>query len=206
MLNQVQYIVNIFDYDIIFGVGLVGMGKIYLVVVVVVDVLECQEICCILLICLVVEVGEKLGFLFGDLSQKVDLYLCLLYDVLFEMLGFEKVEKLIECNVIEVVLLVYMCGCMLNDVFIIFDESQNIIIEQMKMFLICIGFNLKVVIIGDVMQIDLLCNIKLGLCYVIEVLVDVEEISFNFFYSEDVVCYLVVVCIVNVYEVWEEVE
>lgn len=122
------------------------------------------------------------------------------------MLGFEKVEKLIERNVIEVVSLVYMRGRTLNDAFIIFDESQNIIIEQMKMFLIRIGFNLKAVIIGDVIQIDLSRNIKLGLRYVIEVLVDVEEISFNFFYSEDVVRYFVVARIVNVYEVWEEVE
>lgn len=142
----------------------------------------------------------KLGFLHGDLSQKVDPYLRPLYDALFEMLGFEKVEKLIERNVIEVAPLAYMRGRTLNDAFIILDESQNTTIEQMKMFLTRIGFNSKAVITGDVTQIDLPRNTKSGLRHAIEVLADVEEISFNFFHSEDVVRHPVVARIVNAYE------
>lgn len=119
------------------------------------------------------------------------------------MFGFEYVVKLIECNVIEVVLLVYMCGCMLNNSFIIFDESQNIIVEQMKMFFIWIGFGFIVVIIGDVIQVDLFCGICFGFKYVIEVLQDVFGISFIYFKFKDVVCYLLVQCIVEVYECYE---
>ncbi|HBI9812731.1 TPA: PhoH family protein, partial [Escherichia coli] len=129
-----------------------------------------------------------------------------LYDALFEMLGFEKVEKLIERNVIEVAPLAYMRGRTLNDAFIILDESQNTTIEQMKMFLTRIGFNSKAVITGDVTQIDLPRNTKSGLRHAIEVLADVEEISFNFFHSEDVVRHPVVARIVNAYEAWEEAE
>lgn len=141
----------------------------------------------------------------GDLSQKVDPYLRPLYDALFEMLGFEKVEKLIERNVIEVAPLAYMRGRTLNDAFIILDESQNTTIEQMKMFLTRIGFNSKAVITGDVTQIDLPRNTKSGLRHAIEVLADVEEISFNFFHSEDVVRHPVVARI-NAYEAREEAE
>lgn len=171
-----------------------------------VDALERQEIRRILLTRPAVEAGEKLGFLPGDLSQKVDPYLRPLYDALFEMLGFEKVEKLIERNVIEVAPLAYMRGRTLNDAFIILDESQNTTIEQMKMFLTRIGFNSKAVITGDVTQIDLPRNTKSGLRHAIEVLADVEEISFNFFHSEDVVRHPVVARIVNAYEAWEEAE
>lgn len=152
------------------------------------------------------EAGEKLGFLPGDLSQKVDPYLRPLYDALFEMLGFEKVEKLIERNVIEVAPLAYMRGRTLNDAFIILDESQNTTIEQMKMFLTRIGFNSKAVITGDVTQIDLPRNTKSGLRHAIEVLAEVDEISFNFFHSEDVVRHPVVARIVNAYEAREEAE
>ncbi len=168
--------------------------------------LERQEIRRILLTRPAVEAGEKLGFLPGDLSQKVDPYLRPLYDALFEMLGFEKVEKLIERNVIEVAPLAYMRGRTLNDAFIILDESQNTTIEQMKMFLTRIGFNSKAVITGDVTQIDLPRNTKSGLRHAIEVLADVEEISFNFFHSEDVVRHPVVARIVNAYEAREEAE
>ena len=185
--NQAQYIANILDHDITFGVGPAGTGKTYLTRP-------------------AVEAGEKLGFLPGDLSQKVDPYLRPLYDALFEMLGFEKVEKLIERNVIEVAPLAYMRGRTLNDAFIILDESQNTTIEQMKMFLTRIGFNSKAVITGDVTQIDLPRNTKSGLRHAIEVLADVEEISFNFFHSEDVVRHPVVARIVNAYEAWEEAE
>ena len=161
--NQAQYIANILDHDITFGVGPAGTGKTYLAVAAAVDALERQDIRRILLTRPAVEAGEKLGFLPGDLSQKVDPYLRPLYDALFEMLGFEKVEKLIERNVIEVAPLAYMRGRTLNDAFIILDESQNTTIEQMKMFLTRIGFNSKAVITGDVTQIDLPRSTKSGL-------------------------------------------
>ncbi len=139
-------------------------------------------------------------------SQKVDPYLRPLYDALFEMLGFERVEKLIERNVIEVAPLAYMRGRTLNDAFIILDESQNTTIEQMKMFLTRIGFNSKAVITGDVTQIDLPRNQKSGLRHAVEVLSEVEEISFNFFHSEDVVRHPVVARVVVAYEAWEAAE
>lgn len=201
--NQAQYIANVLDHDITFGVGPAGTGKTYLAVAAAVDALERQEIRRILLTRPAVEAGEKLGFLPGDLSQKVDPYLRPLYDALFEMLGFERVEKLMERNVIEVAPLAYMRGRTLNDAFIILDESQNTTIEQMKMFLTRIGFNSKAVITGDVTQIDLPRHVKSGLRHAIEVLADVEEISFNFFHSEDVVRHPVVARIVNAYEAWE---
>ncbi|PPE57054.1 nucleoside triphosphate hydrolase [Pectobacterium brasiliense] len=204
--NQAQYVANILDHDITFGVGPAGTGKTYLAVAAAVDALERQDIRRILLTRPAVEAGEKLGFLPGDLSQKVDPYLRPLYDALFEMLGFERVEKLIERNVIEVAPLAYMRGRTLNDAFIILDESQNTTIEQMKMFLTRIGFNSKAVITGDVTQIDLPKNLKSGLRHAIEVLTDVEEISFNFFHSEDVVRHPVVARIVNAYEAWENAE
>ncbi|WP_410016085.1 PhoH family protein [Sodalis sp. C49] len=201
--NQAQYIAHILDHDITFGVGPAGTGKTYLAVAAAVDALERQEIRRIMLTRPAVEAGEKLGFLPGDLSQKVDPYLRPLYDALFEMLGFERVEKLIERNVIEVAPLAYMRGRTLNDAFIILDESQNTTIEQMKMFLTRIGFNSKAVITGDITQIDLPRNAKSGLRHAIEVLADVEEISFNFFHSEDVVRHPVVARIVVAYEAWE---
>ncbi|WP_206057752.1 PhoH family protein [Nissabacter sp. SGAir0207] len=201
--NQAQYVANILDHDITFGIGPAGTGKTYLAVAAAVDALERQEVRRILLTRPAVEAGEKLGFLPGDLSQKVDPYLRPLYDALFEMLGFERVEKLIERNVIEVAPLAYMRGRTLNDAFIILDESQNTTIEQMKMFLTRIGFNSKAVITGDVTQIDLPRNQKSGLRHAIEVLANVEEISFNFFHSEDVVRHPVVARVVIAYEAWE---
>ncbi|HBC7421579.1 MULTISPECIES: PhoH family protein [Serratia] len=204
--NQSQYIANILDHDITFGIGPAGTGKTYLAVAAAVDALERQEIRRILLTRPAVEAGEKLGFLPGDLSQKVDPYLRPLYDALFEMLGFERVEKLIERNVIEVAPLAYMRGRTLNDAFIILDESQNTTIEQMKMFLTRIGFNSKAVITGDVTQIDLPRNQKSGLRHAVEVLSDVEELSFNFFHSEDVVRHPVVARVVIAYEAWEAAE
>ncbi|CDH20201.1 putative phosphate starvation-inducible protein (ATP-binding) with P-loop containing NTP hydrolase domain [Xenorhabdus bovienii str. kraussei Quebec] len=204
--NQAQYIANILDYDITFGIGPAGTGKTYLAVAAAVDSLERQEIRRILLTRPAVEAGEKLGFLPGDLSQKVDPYLRPLYDALFEMLGFEKVEKLIERNVIEVAPLAYMRGRTLNDAFIILDESQNTTIEQMKMFLTRIGFNSKAVITGDVTQIDLPRGQKSGLSHAVEVLSEVDELSFNFFHSEDVVRHPVVAKVVIAYETWESAE
>lgn len=204
--NQSLYISNILTHDITFGIGPAGTGKTYLAVAAAVDALEKQEIRRILLTRPAVEAGEKLGFLPGDLSQKVDPYLRPLYDALFEMLGFEKVEKLIERNVIEVAPLAYMRGRTLNDAFIILDESQNTTPEQMKMFLTRIGFNSKAVITGDITQIDLPRNQKSGLRHAIEVLSEVEDLSFNFFHSEDVVRHPVVARVVIAYEKWEAEE
>ncbi|WP_374448036.1 PhoH family protein [Providencia sp.] len=202
--NQAQYIANILDHDITFGIGPAGTGKTYLAVAAAVDALERQEIRRILLTRPAVEAGEKLGFLPGDLSQKVAPYLRPLYDALFEMLGFEKVEKLIERNVIEVAPLAYMRGRTLNDAFIILDESQNTTIEQMKMFLTRIGFNSKAVVTGDITQVDLPRGSKSGLRHAIEVLSGVDDLSFNFFHSEDVVRHPVVAKVVMAYEAWEE--
>lgn len=202
--NQAQYINHIVVNDITFGIGPAGTGKTYLAVAAAVDALERQEVRRILLTRPAVEAGEKLGFLPGDLSQKVDPYLRPLYDALFEMLGFERVEKLIERNVIEIAPLAYMRGRTLNDAFIILDEAQNTTVEQMKMFLTRIGFNSKAVITGDITQIDLPRNVKSGLRHSIEVLNGVEGLSFNFFQSTDVVRHPVVARIVQAYERFEE--
>ena len=202
--NQAHYVANVMEHDITFGVGPAGTGKTYLAVAAAVDALEKQDIRRILLTRPAVEAGEKLGFLPGDLSQKVDPYLRPLYDALFEMLGFEKVEKLIERNVIEVAPLAYMRGRTLNDAFIILDEAQNTTIEQMKMFLTRIGFNSKAVITGDITQIDLPRGARSGLRHAIEVLAEVEEISFNFFMAKDVVRHPVVQRIVQAYEQHDE--
>jgi phosphate starvation-inducible PhoH-like protein len=198
--NQSKYVANVVTHDITFGVGPAGTGKTYLAVACAVDALERQEVRRILLTRPAVEAGEKLGFLPGDLSQKVDPYLRPLYDALFEMLGFEKVEKLIERNVIEVAPLAYMRGRTLNDAFIILDESQNTTAEQMKMFLTRIGFNSKAVITGDITQVDLPRNVRSGLRHAIEVLGEVNDISFNFFSAQDVVRHPVVARIVQAYE------
>lgn len=198
--NQSQYVANIINHDITFGVGPAGTGKTYLAVACAVDALERQEIRRILLTRPAVEAGEKLGFLPGDLSQKVDPYLRPLYDALFEMLGFEKVEKLIERNVIEVAPLAYMRGRTLNDAFIILDESQNTTVEQMKMFLTRIGFNSKAVITGDITQVDLPRGVRSGLRNSVDVLKEVNDISFNFFNANDVVRHPVVARIVMAYE------
>ena len=204
--NQAQYVKNIVASDITFGIGPAGSGKTYLAVAAAVDALERQEVRRILLTRPAVEAGEKLGFLPGDLSQKVDPYLRPLYDALFEMLGFERVEKLMERQVIEIAPLAYMRGRTLNDSFIILDESQNTTIEQMKMFLTRIGFNSKAVVTGDITQIDLPRNVKSGLKHAIEVLNGVEGLSFNFFEAKDIVRHPVVARIVKAYEKNEERE
>ncbi|PKG75179.1 nucleoside triphosphate hydrolase [Shewanella sp. Choline-02u-19] len=201
--NQSDYVRNIVSHDITFGIGPAGTGKTYLAVAAAVDALERQEVRRILLTRPAVEAGEKLGFLPGDLSQKVDPYLRPLYDALFEMMGFEKVERLLERNVIEVAPLAYMRGRTLNDAFIILDESQNTTVEQMKMFLTRIGFNSRAVITGDITQIDLPKHQKSGLRHSIEVLGDVSEISFNFFQAKDVVRHPIVARIVEAYEAYE---
>jgi phosphate starvation-inducible PhoH-like protein len=204
--NQAQYVKNIVANDITFGIGPAGSGKTYLAVAAAVDALERQEVRRILLTRPAVEAGEKLGFLPGDLSQKVDPYLRPLYDALFEMLGFERVEKLMERQVIEIAPLAYMRGRTLNDSFIILDESQNTTIEQMKMFLTRIGFNSKAVVTGDITQIDLPRNVKSGLKHAVEVLNGVEGLSFNFFEAKDIVRHPVVARIVKAYEKNEENE
>jgi phosphate starvation-inducible protein PhoH and related proteins len=204
--NQGLYIANIMHHDITFGIGPAGTGKTYIAVAAAVDALERQEIRRILLTRPAVEAGEKLGFLPGDLSQKVDPYLRPLYDALFEMLGFEKVEKLIEKHVIEVAPLAYMRGRTLNDAFIILDESQNTTAEQMKMFLTRIGFNSKAVITGDITQVDLPRGTRSGLRHAMEVLDGVDEISFNYFKAHDVVRHPVVARIVEAYERNDESE
>lgn len=198
--NQQTYVENILSSDVTFGVGPAGTGKTYLAVAAAVDSLERQEVRRILLTRPAVETGEKLGFLPGDLNQKVDPYLRPLYDALYEMLGFERVAKLIEQNVIEVAPLAYMRGRTLNEAFIIMDESQNTTVEQMKMFLTRIGFNSRAVITGDITQIDLPRGKTSGLRQAIDILADVKGVKFSFFQSADVVRHPVVQRIVRAYE------
>lgn len=202
--NQQAYVQAILNNDISFGVGPAGTGKTYLAVAAAVDALEKQEVRRILLTRPAVEAGEKLGFLPGDLAQKVDPYLRPLYDALFEMLGFERVEKLIERQVIEIAPLAYMRGRTLNDAFIILDEGQNTTPEQMKMFLTRIGFNSKAVITGDITQIDLPRGQRSGLKQAIEVLEDVSGIHFTFFQANDVVRHPVVQRIVQAYDLFDQ--
>ncbi len=197
--NQSHYIRNIQASDLSFGVGPAGTGKTYLAVACAVEALERDEVRRIILVRPAVEAGEKLGFLPGDLSQKVDPYLRPMYDALYEMLGFEKVDKLIEKNVIEVAPLAYMRGRTLNDSFIIMDEAQNTTVEQMKMFLTRLGFGSTAVVTGDITQIDLPRGQLSGLKHVIGILQGVKEIRFSFFESKDVVRHSLVQRIVEVY-------
>ena len=198
--NQVNYIRAIRSFDINFGVGPAGTGKTYLAVACAVEAFEQERIKRILLVRPAVEAGEKLGFLPGDLSQKIDPYLRPLYDALYELLGFDRVAKLIEKNIIEVAPLAYMRGRTLNDSFIILDESQNTTVEQMKMFLTRIGFGSTVVVTGDITQIDLPRHIKSGLRHVLGVLQGVNGISFTHFSARDVVRHPLVQRIVEAYE------
>ena len=201
--NQAQYLNAIQAHDINFGVGPAGTGKTYLAVAAAVEALHDERVQRLVLVRPAVEAGEKLGFLPGDLVQKVDPYLRPLYDALFEMLGFDRVTRLIERNVIEVAPLAFMRGRTLNDAFIILDESQNTTVEQMKMFLTRIGFGSTAVITGDVTQTDLPRNTRSGLRHVIEVLRDVEGISFTFFNAKDVVRHQLVQRVVKAYEAYE---
>ena len=202
--NQQQYLKKILSHDINFGVGPAGTGKTYLAVACAVEALQTESVRRIILVRPAVEAGEKLGFLPGDMAQKVDPYLRPLYDALYEMLGFEKVEKLIERNVIEVAPLAFMRGRTLNDSFIILDEAQNTTTEQIKMFLTRVGFGSTAVVTGDVTQIDL-PNVKMsGLKHVLEVLKDVDGISFTFFGVKDVVRHPLVQRIVSAYEKYEQ--
>ena len=201
--NQAQYIANILDHDITFGVGPAGTGKTYLAVAAAVDALERQEIRRILLTRPAVEAGEKLGFLPGDLSQKVDPYLRPLYDALFDMLGAETYQKYLERGNIEVAPLAYMRGRTLDDSFIILDEAQNTSCEQMKMFLTRMGFNSKMVITGDVTQIDLPADKMSGLKQAVRVLKDVEGIGICELTDQDVVRHVMVQRIIKAYADYE---
>ena len=198
--TQAMYLENIATHDITFGIGPAGTGKTYLAVACAVDALERSSVQRIVLTRPAVEAGERLGFLPGDLAQKVDPYLRPLYDALYEMLGVEKVARLLEKNVIEIAPLAYMRGRTLNDAFVILDEAQNTTIEQMKMFLTRLGFGSTAVVTGDLTQTDLPKHVKSGLRDAIEVLRDVEGVSFTFFESRDVVRHPLVARIVNAYE------
>jgi phosphate starvation-inducible PhoH-like protein len=198
--HQMSYLRDIQQQDISFGIGPAGTGKTYLAVASAVDAMERDMVRRLILTRPAVETGERLGFLPGDLSQKIDPYLRPLYDALYEMLGFEQVARLIERNVIEVAPLAYMRGRTLNDSFIILDEAQNTTVEQMKMFLTRIGFGSTAVITGDVTQVDLPRGQQSGLRHVIDVLKDVDGISFTFFTAKDVVRHPLVQRIVTAYE------
>lgn len=201
--NQAEYVHRVLTHDINFGIGPAGTGKTYLAVACAVDALERDQIRRILLVRPAVEAGERLGFLPGDLSQKIDPYLRPLYDALYEMLGFERVNKLIERNVIEVAPLAYMRGRTLNEAFIILDEAQNTTPEQMKMFLTRLGFGSTAVITGDVTQVDLPRGQKSGLRQAIEVLGEVEGLSFTFFNARDVVRHSLVQKVVQAYDTFD---
>ncbi len=199
-INQQNYVNAIADKDAIFAIGPAGTGKTYLAVARAVEALESSNVRRIVLVRPAVEAGEKLGFLPGDLSEKVDPYLRPIYDALYEFLGFEKVNKLIEKHIIEVAPLAFMRGRTLNDSFIILDEAQNTTVPQMKMFLTRMGFGSKMVITGDITQIDLANPSESGLLDATNVLKDMEDIVFCEFDSQDVVRNQLVKLIVNAYD------
>lgn len=202
--NQQDYLKKIISHDINFGVGPAGTGKTFLAVACAVEALQTEKVRKIILVRPAVEAGEKLGFLPGDMAQKVDPYLRPLYDALYDMLGLERVEKLIDKGVIEVAPLAFMRGRTLNDAFIILDEAQNTTVEQIKMFLTRVGFGSTAVVTGDITQIDLPSAKMSGLRHVLEVLKDVEGISFTFFNVRDVVRHPLVQRIVSAYEAYEK--
>ena len=201
--NQSNYLGNMDKYEVNFGVGPAGTGKTYLAVAKAVAMLVNEDVKKIILIRPAVEAGEKLGFLPGDLSQKVDPYLRPLYDALYEMLGFEQVVRLLEKEILEVAPLAYLRGRTLNNAFIIMDESQNTTVEQMKMFLTRMGFGSYAVINGDTTQIDLPKNVESGLSNAIKVLDKIEDIGFTIFSSKDVVRHPLVRKIVDAYDQFE---
>ena len=199
-INQQDYVNAIAEKDAVFAIGPAGTGKTYLAVARAVEALESSNVRRIVLVRPAVEAGEKLGFLPGDLSEKVDPYLRPIYDALYEFLGFEKVNKLIEKHIIEVAPLAFMRGRTLNDSFIILDEAQNTTIPQMKMFLTRMGFGSKMVITGDITQIDLANPSQSGLLDATNILKDMSEIAFCEFDSKDVVRNQLVKLIVNAYD------
>ncbi len=198
--NQTLYMRRAREYDLAFGVGPAGTGKTYLAVAAAVDALENEQVRRIVLVRPAVEAGERLGFLPGDLSQKVDPYLRPMYDALYDMIGAERVTRLIERNVIEIAPLAFMRGRSLNESFVLLDEAQNTSIEQMKMFLTRIGFGSRAVVTGDITQIDLPSGQTSGLKNAIDVLRDVEGVSFTYFTPKDVVRHVLVQRIVEAYE------
>jgi phosphate starvation-inducible PhoH-like protein len=202
--NQQEYLHQVLHHDINFGIGPAGTGKTYLAVACAIDALERDQVRRILLVRPAVEAGERLGFLPGDLSQKIDPYLRPLYDALYEMLGFERVAKLVERNVIEVAPLAYMRGRTLNESFVILDEAQNTTPEQMKMFLTRLGFSSTAVITGDLTQTDLPRGQLSGLRQAIEILSEVEGIGFTFFTARDVVRHPLVQRVVHAYDDFDQ--
>ncbi len=198
--NQTEYLTNIRSHDLTFGIGPAGTGKTYLAVACAVEALQSERVRRIVLVRPAVEAGERLGFLPGDLTQKVDPYLRPMYDALYEMMGFERVAKSIERNVIEIAPLAFMRGRSLNDSFVILDEAQNTTNEQMKMFLTRIGFGSKAVVTGDITQVDLPNTKPSGLRTVIDILHGVRGIAFTMFSSRDVVRHPLVQRIVQAYE------
>lgn len=202
--NQHQYIDSIREYSITFGIGPAGTGKTYLAVACACAALEAEQVSRILLIRPAVEAGERLGFLPGDLGQKVDPYLRPLYDALYEMLGADQVVRLIERRVIEIAPLAFMRGRTLSDAFIILDEAQNTTREQMKMFLTRMGFNAITVVTGDITQVDLPQNTPSGLKHALAVLKDVPGIGLTHFSSKDVVRHPLVKAIIEAYEEFEK--
>lgn len=203
-LNQNKYLAAIKKHDLNFGIGPAGTGKTYLAVACAVEALEQEMVRRIVLVRPAVEAGERLGFLPGDMSQKVDPYLRPIYDALYEMLGFDRVAKLVERNIIEVAPLAYMRGRSLNESFIILDEAQNTTREQMKMFLTRIGFGAKAVVTGDVTQIDLPTKNQSGLSHAVEILSKVKGVHFTFFNAKDVVRHPLVRRIVEAYAKQED--
>ena len=198
--NQRSYLENIQNSDLTFGIGLAGTGKTYLAVASAIDALEKEQVSHIVLVRPAVEAGERLGFLPGDMSQKVDPYLRPMYDALFDMVGANQVSRLIEKNVIEVAPLAFMRGRSLNDAFVILDEAQNTSVAQMKMFLTRIGFGSRAVVTGDITQIDLPAGQMSGLKNAIHILTGVKGIAFNYFTPIDVVRHQLVKRIVEAYQ------
>lgn len=198
--NQRAYLKNIREHDLAFGIGPAGTGKTYLAIASAIDALESERVRRIILVRPAVEAGERLGFLPGDMSQKVDPYLRPMYDALYDMLGPEQVGRLIERNIIEVAPLAFMRGRSLNDSFVILDEAQNTSVAQMKMFLTRIGFGSRSVVTGDVTQIDLPSGQKSGLRNAVDILSDVDGIAFTYFTPGDVVRHQLVQRIVEAYE------
>ena len=198
--HQIQYLHAVLEHDISFGIGPAGTGKTYLAVACAVDALERDAVKRIILTRPAVEAGERLGFLPGDLTQKVDPYLRPLYDALYDLLGFDRTQKLFEKQVIEIAPLAYMRGRTLNHAFVILDEAQNTTVEQMKMFLTRIGFGSKAVVTGDVTQVDLHKTQRSGLVDAMHVLKDVRGIAFTQFSSADVVRHPLVARIIDAYE------
>ncbi|HNP35152.1 MAG TPA: PhoH family protein [Woeseiaceae bacterium] len=202
--NQALYLKSIHEHDLAFGIGPAGTGKTYLAVAAAVEAMDQEQVRRIVLVRPAVEAGERLGFLPGDMSQKVDPYLRPMYDALYDMVGAETVTRLIERNVIEVAPLAFMRGRSLNESFVILDEAQNTSVEQMKMFLTRIGFGSRAVVTGDVTQIDLPAGKQSGLSHATGVLKDVAGVAFTFFQPRDVVRHALVQRIVEAYEASNE--